>query len=386
MILRNEVCQHLPRRLSSLSIFIVCCGVLFAAPTVFAQQSEPSQWMNEGASALRQGKPMLAEEDFRKALALSPSSADAVLGVGLALLRQGKFDEAASMLAKATELQPEMPGAHMFRGIALFQMNSLDAAAKELRAEIQLQPKSAEALTWLGIIELQAGDPRAAAVSFDKAGELEPENQSVLYYQVRAHTLSAEEAFRALFAIDGDSAYVHRAQGEIYSESQQPEKAIGEYQAAIKKSPMNAELYEALGNEEERISHTAEASSAYQTELTINPNSSIALFNLGKIQVETGDPEQGVALLQRAVDARATAAPTFFYLGLGLAKLGKNQEAVGWLERALASSPSGMIRQRSDYELVRVYQRLDRKADAARALEELKKLKTPAVPDDGQPK
>ena len=217
------------------------------------QAPQISAWMNAGAAALKQGNTKEAEEDFRKALVEMPGSADATLGVGLAQLRAGKFEEAQTSLAKASELQPSLLSAHMFRGIALFQMNSLDAAAKELNEEIELQPKSSEALTWLGIIELQAGKPKEATVPLDRAGVLSPKDQGILYYQVRAHTLAAQQAFRSLFEMDEDSAYVHRAQAEIFSESQQPDKAIAEYQAAIKKSPTNAELYEALGNEEQRI-------------------------------------------------------------------------------------------------------------------------------------
>jgi tetratricopeptide (TPR) repeat protein len=340
-----------------------------------AKAQQPSHWMEEGAAALRQGNPKLAEAEFRRELEAAPSSADAWLGVGMAQLRQGRLEEAQASLAKASELNPSLPSAHLFQGIALFQMNSLEAAARELHAELKLQPKSAEALTWLGIVELQAGEPKPAAAALDEAGTVKAADPSLLYYQVRAHTLAAQEAFRALFKMDGDSAYVHRAQAEIYSESQQPDKAIAEYQLALKRSPQDPELYEALGNEEQRVSHTAEAAEAYRSELALVPHSPIALFNLGKIEVETGDAGKGVMLLEQARDAHAAAAPTCFYLGFGLSKLGRDAEAAEWLERSLASSPSDLIRQRDDYELGRVYQRLGRKADSQRVLEELKRLK-----------
>jgi tetratricopeptide (TPR) repeat protein len=286
------------------------------------------------------------------------------------------LDAAVRSLGKASELRPSLPNAHMFRGIALFQMNSLDEAADQLHEEIKLQPKSTEALTWLGIIELQAGHPKQATVPFDQAGTLSQASPSVLYYEVRSHTLAAQESFRALAAIDGDSAYVHRAQAEIYSESHQPDKAIEEYQAAIKKAPSDPELYEAIGDEEQRVNHTAEAIKAYQSELALNPASSIALYNLGKIQVETADAAQGVSLLQRAAEAHAAPAPTLFYLGFGLAKLGKYEDAARSLEQSLASTPSELIRQRDLYELVRIYRRLDRKADLQRVLGSLNNLKS----------
>lgn len=365
------------RRSTCIGAWPLCLGVVLCG-TANAQQTR--HWMDEGALALRNGNPALAEQDFRRALEAEPDSADAYLGIGLAQLREGKLEESQAALAKAIALNPSLPSAHLFRGIALFQGNSLEAAANEVHEELKLRPQSAEALTWLGIIELQAAEPKQAAAALDQAGTLKPADPSLLYYQVRAHTLAAQQAFRALFALDGDSAYVHRAQAEIYSESQQPDKAIAEYRLALKKSPSDPELYEALGDEEQRVGHTAEAASAYQSELALVPHNAIALFNLGKIDVETGDASQGVLLLRQAVDAHASPAPTCFYLGFGLAKLGRDKEAAEWLERALASSPSDLVRQRDDYELVRVYQRLGRKADSQRALEELKRLKAGSSP------
>ena len=351
--------------------------LLFSAPSFAAAQenAQGARWMNEGAMELKQGHPAEAEADFQRAATEMPNSPDAALGIGLAQLRAGKFDAAEAQLARASQLQPSLLSAHMFRGIALFQINSLVTAEAELEAELKLQPNSSEALTWLGIIRLQAGKPKDAAIPLDKAGELSPNDQSILYYQIRAHTLAAQQSFRALFAMDGDSAYVHRAQAEIYSESQQPDKAIQEYKAALQKAPHDAELYEALGNEEQRVEHVEEARKAYEAELTINPNSAVALYNIGKIEVETGDAAKGVDLLQRAVAGHAVAAPAYFYLGFGLAKLGKNDAAVGWLEKAMQTSPSDSLRQRDEFELARVYERLGRKEDASRALAELRRLK-----------
>jgi tetratricopeptide (TPR) repeat protein len=91
--------------------------------------------------------------------------------------------------------------------------------------------------------------------------------------------------------------------------------------------------------------------------------------------VERGDPAKGVPLLQAAAEARASPAPTDFYLGLGLFKLGRNDEAAEWLERSLKNNPSDFIKQGTYYQLSRVYQRLNRKDDSQHALDELKKLK-----------
>jgi tetratricopeptide (TPR) repeat protein len=84
--------------------------------------------------------------------------------------------------------------------------------------------------------------------------------------------------------------------------------------------------------------------------------------------------------LRQAVEAHASPAPTDFYLGLGLSKLGENGEAATWLERVLSNAPSEFILQSDYYELVRVYQKIGRTADSQHALDELKKLKTQSSP------
>jgi len=147
----------------------------------------------------------------------------------------------------------------MFLGIAEFQINKLDQAEAALNAEVALQPKNVEVLSWLGIIELGAGHANKAAAALDRAAELSPKDANILYYQGRAHSLIAQQAYQALYRIDPDSWLVHRALGENYSESGQPEKAIEEFEAAIRKQPNNSDLYEALGEANQRMSRFDEA-------------------------------------------------------------------------------------------------------------------------------
>lgn len=97
------------------------------------------------------------------------------------------------------------------------------------------------------------------------------------------------------------------------------------------------------------------------------------------MQVKTGRASSGAPLLRRAVDAHAMPAPTDFYLGPGVAELGQNEEAPHWLELALQSSPSSFIEQSAYYQIVRVYQKLNRKREAERALNQLKQLKANAA-------
>jgi tetratricopeptide (TPR) repeat protein len=361
------------RQWSALALLI---GLVFHPPhTVRAQQtSDAQQLMENAALAMRQGKFAEAERDFRLALAADPHSANAYLGLGMSLLRENKPDEARDALKQSIAADPRILGAHMFLGIAQYQHNDFDDALASLRAEAALQPDNAEVLTWIGIVELGAGQPDAATVPLDHAATLQPRDLNILYYQGRAHTLVAQDVYQKLFALAPDSWQMHRSMGEIYSQARQPERAIVEFEAALRTQPNDPDLYQDIGDEDQRLSHFDEATKAYEQALKIHPGDGPALYNLGKIQVQTGDPKQGVALLQQAVAAHARAAPVSFYLGLGLSRIGRDAEAAEWLEKSLASDPSPFLRRSAWFELTSVYRKLNRLPDAQKAADEVRKL------------
>ena len=168
---------------------------------------------------------------------------------------------------------------------------------------------------------------------------------------------------------------VHSALAESYAESNQPEKAIAEYQLAMAKGPGDVQLLEGMGEQQQKLSRFDDATKTYGDELKINPASAIALYNLGKMEVEHGHPQEGVVSLRKAAELHAAPAPTDFYLGYGLAQLDQNDEAAHWLELSLASHPAPFIEQSACFQLARVYQHLGRKEDAQRLLERVKQLK-----------
>jgi tetratricopeptide (TPR) repeat protein len=338
------------------------------------QTAQIVQLLHSGSDATKRGDLPGAERIFRHVVELAPTLSDGYLGLGLVELRRGEVDDGTKSLSRAIELNPQLPGAHMFLGIAQYQMGLHEPAVASLKAEIALKPGNAEALTWLGIVELGAGHPEQATGPLDEAAALSPKDSHVLYYCARAHMLVAEAVYRRLNELDPDSALVHRGMAESFDVAGQPEKAIAEYEAAIKKDPTNPDLYDALGEADQKISRVDAAKEAYQQELKLNPHSALALYNLGKIDVERGKPESGIAILRKAEAAHASPAPTAFYLGLGLAEVGQNEEAAQWLEKSLANQPSPFIEQGAWFQLARVYQKLNRKADAQHALEQLKHL------------
>jgi tetratricopeptide (TPR) repeat protein len=359
--------------------FLLCTLPLDAQSTSTTPSAQVIQLLQNGAAAMHQGKAADAEKFFRQATIAAPDLPDAYAGLGMAQLREGKTDDAEHSLSKAVELNPAAPGAHMFLGIAQYQMNKLDAAAASLKQELVQQPDNVEVLTWLGIVELGAGHPDEAIGPLDRAAQLSPRDPNVLDYRGRAHSLVAQESYRALTALDPDSWRVHRALGENYSESKDWTNAAAEYQKAIDRQPNNSDLYEALGDADQRLQRLDDATHAYEAELKLSPHNSIALFNLGRLQVERGDSQRGVALLRQAAQESAPTAQISIYLGTALANIGHPDEAVTWLEQSLKQDPSQLMKESAYFQLARVYKMLNRNEDAQHAAGELKKLKESAA-------
>jgi tetratricopeptide (TPR) repeat protein len=333
------------------------------------------QLLNKGALAVHQGRLAEAEGYFRQAIATAPQRPDGYLGLGMTELRAGDGAAAVGDLNKAIETSPETPSAHLFLGIALYQLNRYDAAAAALQQELKLQPDSAEVLTWLGMAQIAAGHAELATAPLDRAAQLAPQDANVLVYRGRAHTQVAQQCYQQLYALDPGSWQLHQAMAELFSAAQQHEQAIGEYKAALVQQPRNSDLYESLGFEYQKAGKYDEAVKAYQQVLELNPHDAVALFNLAKIRIEKDDAAGGIPLIKQAIAAHAAPAPSYYYLGYGLAAQGEFAEAAQWLERSLAEKPSDLIAQNAWYSLARVYQKLGRNGDSQHALEEFKKLK-----------
>ncbi len=80
--------------------------VLAAAAVAGAQAPDPEVSFNAGLSHLREGRPALAVEEFRKAVRQDAKNAYFQKGLGQAYLALGKYDDAVSAFRKALELNP----------------------------------------------------------------------------------------------------------------------------------------------------------------------------------------------------------------------------------------------------------------------------------------
>ncbi len=351
----------------ALALLLTGGVALLPAP---GQDTKVEEAFRRGATAMHDGRTQEAEAAFREAVRLGPNIAMAYLDLGLVLGREGKFDEAIASLSEAIRLDPAIDGGHLFRGIFLHQSNRQEDARTELQKEIDQHPSNAEALKWLGMVELAAGHPEKAVGPFDRAAEIQPDDLNLLEFRGRAHNLVARDSYARMARLDPSSWHVHRVQAELFADEGKHTQAIAEYEAAIKLQDRNPDLYQGLGDEYRKVNQLDAAKRVYSKELELSPQNAVAMYDLGSTDIELGDNAAGVPLLQSMIKAYPGSPVAEYYLGRGLAADGKDADAVTWLEKSAHGDADGEVGERSYYELSRVYRRLQRPAEAQKAVAE----------------
>lgn len=342
-------------------------------------QSVPDQLQTlfrQGAEQMHAGNAVAAEASFRKATELDPSFAPAHLDLGLAQLKEGKLLEAIASIKKSLELDPSSLGAHLFLGIAEYQSNDAESALADFRQELKQDPKNVQALTWLGIVELNTGHPELACEPLDRAAELAPTDENVLDYRVQAHMAEAKQSYTALYKLDPASWRLHRLNAAIDAQADDHKGAIEEYQLAIKLAPNEAELYEGMGWEYRKLGQADQAARAFAEQLRLTPGNPIAMYNLGSAQVDSGQENAALSLLQEVVKIYNHPTGADYYLGRALAAGGKDDEAILAFQRA--TRLNGEMQWRAWYQLSQIYRRLGKTAEASTAALKCEQLKQAA--------
>jgi len=175
------------------------------------QDAEPH--VGAGILLEKEGKFSDAEEEYKKALALDPSS-DALTGLANLYMRGRQFPQAEEYLRKVVAAHPEQATAHIQLGRVLAAEGKNDAAIGELEAGVKLAPADLEA-------------QRDLAEVYAAAGKNE----------------QAESAYRALIAAHPEDAELHRGLGQVLLREEKSPQAEQEFLTAIKLKPNLGEAY-----------------------------------------------------------------------------------------------------------------------------------------------
>jgi tetratricopeptide (TPR) repeat protein len=297
------------------------------------------------------------------ALSGQATSEDAI-GSGAAFLQAGKYQNACE--AFEAELRAH-PGDKRARDgeveaserLALEQRAAghvVDALQALLQGE-KYVPTSARLFFDEGILEDDMRLYPQALKALNTAQQLHMENPMLLYATARVYLDQgqldpAAAKMTAYLALRPDDASAHYGLGRIYQRGLEFAKAEAEFEKSTRLDPNQTESWFQLGDVELKQKHLDAALVDFQKTLARNPKHGGALTESGQALYQAKKYQEALPFLEQAVAAAPEYQPAHYYLGLTLARLGRNADAEKELATALKLANEKNKRESTQYQLI----------------------------------
>jgi len=342
------------RLLTRRADLLLSAGARREAQGIIAQLDDPA------AADLLNGRIALLDRDFQHALQLLsralvkwPQDPQAHYSAGLAALDLGQFQRAESELLEATRLdQLGATNAPLLLAQLEMQRGYFERAEELARLFLSRfvggKPKTstAEAYRILVLSQLNQGRITEAATDYQELRKLEGASLSTaIIGAALAHSRGGPRASIQALRSSGLDLTKTRNEPALYAliddflELRDFGRARETIENALSKHPNRPSLYAILGRIDWMDGDKVSASANYERALALDPEFSAALFGLGLLARDRGEPDTALDLLYRA-QARASNADPYVIAADILFKLGRHEDGLKQLRKAIELFPT----------------------------------------------
>ena len=268
----------------------------------------------------------------------------------------GRHDTALEHLRRAVELFPEWGAAHYALAQSYRALGRGDAARDALERHAKYGPtwpgvddpvlaaiagirEDGRAILARGLALASRGDIPGAIAAHEDALLRDPalaqaHANLISLYGGRQEWSKAEAHYRALLAL-GDVGYAHYDYGVLLGMQQRWTEAAAAYRLAVEVNSLDPRAHNNLGEALERLNALDAALEAYRRAVACAPGFQLASFNVGRLLLQTGKPDEALAELTKLSDATGPAAPRMlFALSVASYRVGRTADAVAWARKA----------------------------------------------------
>lgn len=300
---------------------------------------QPENLVRSGVAARQHGDLKTAIADFRQALALHPGLVEAQVGLGEALVSAGDLDDAIDLDRQALAASPDNLGLQTNLGVAYYRKGNLADARRQFEALHSAHPDDLNATVMLGYTynklgrtadtiallgPLEAGHLTDLGLEYalgfalldtgnHAQGIARIEKVAAARHAADAWMLAARARFElqqfkqalvaAQRAIEADSAFPgeHTLAGQALFAMGEPDKATGEFQAALRQNPSDftANLY--LGILRFNQHDLTSAKPLLELALSIHPQDPLTRLEMAKLQNMQGNAGDALSILESLV-------------------------------------------------------------------------------------
>jgi tetratricopeptide (TPR) repeat protein len=360
---------------------------LLSGSSVLAQQTNSAlrqRYSREGERALAEQRYDEAAKAYEKLRELTSNIAEVHARLGLIYFQQKRFADAVASLRQAITLKPALSNIDLLLGMSLSELGRYEEAVPAL--EKGFKHASDPALKRSSGLQLQRAytglqrDADAVQVALELT-RLYPKDPEVLYHTGRLFANFAYIATVKLAQSAPDSLWLHLAAGEAYESQGQHQAALQAYRKVLTLDPNRPGIHFRIGRvllarAEQGNTDTgadAEALKEFERELQIDPTNANAAYEAGEIQRKSAQFDKAIELFSQAVKYYSDFEDALVGLGRTLITLGKPEQALPHLRRAIALDAGNEV---SWYQLSLVYRSLGNGAEQDKALAEFQRLRS----------
>ena len=249
-----------------------------------------------------------AVSQFREAIRLDPTFAEAHMHLGLTLMVQRRTPEAVQELATAAEISPQSAFTQVEFAKALIANEENEKAAAVLQRALALDPSSLDAKYQLALALQASGQEQQAIPLLQEVVAADPHNVPALTNLGLAlvQTGKSKEAIplyqRAVKETPTDPL-VHQGLGVAYLQVSDLDDAMSEFRAGLRFAPDAYELHYDLGLALKLKDDFAAATTERELAVRLNPNSPDPPYTLGILQMQRGQFDDGGSTPQNRSEA-----------------------------------------------------------------------------------
>ena len=205
---------------------------------------------NLGTVYWKQGNIVAAEQEWRRALELSPRNVIFINNLGMVFSYRKQYDDATAYFLRAMRYKPNYTDPHLNLGNVYEELGQHADAELQFRAAVALSPLNVDARNKLGKRFLDSGRLPEAEEQFRRSVASAPNWTAYAGLgdiQVRWNDGErAEQSYRRALELQPYESRVHFSLGAVYASAGRRAEALREYQAGLETDPANPEARASL--------------------------------------------------------------------------------------------------------------------------------------------
>ena len=301
-------------------------------------------WFYAGKLEHSKGNGAQAIKSFRVALELRPGFAQATLALGVLFEAHNEINKAIEVYEEQMEQRQDVQVAGRLATLYL-KKNELDSALKVLETMAAIDPEDMNTQLKVGLIEMQKQEWEKSRKIFESILVKVPESDKVNYYL--AAVLEEQGKFQSsidhLLKVMPDSSLFEDANlhaAALFQKLLQGKKAHEVLKAAIQKSPENASFYLILASLYEDDHAFKDATETLAQGLKIFPEHEKMRYFYGALLDKQGKQDEAVVEMEKIITQNPDFAEALNFIAYTWTSQGvRLHDAEEMLKRALKLKP-----------------------------------------------